>query len=154
MSGQVINILLIVGVLGGGILLLINRCEWLKWCDDSLPDLSDISQIIQDSIAGIVSPENQKKLAEAIGAGALTPAQFNSLPTIGNTKDSNYRSVSINTNPNAQKNAAKAIQQQQNFSTNPKVKAGVADYLRATGYKPPAKSGLAISLHGRKMSYN
>lgn len=153
MSAQAVNIILILGALGFTAIALINRCEWFKWCDD-LPDgLEDIENIIKDTVNGVWNQADQNKLAKAIGEGKLTAKQFNSLPTVATQKNSsNIRSTRINTNPNAQKNAAAKIKQQQDFSPGSKTALDAAAYLNATGYKPPAKSTLAMSLFGRRMS--
>lgn len=144
MSSQVVNVVLILGVITIGGLALINRCEWFKWCDDSVPDsLEDF----QDLLGGLFqggkpnSQADNQRIADAISKGTITPEQYNQLPTIGKNQTSIYRStLNTSNNPNAKKNAAKVIASGQLHPDDPQWT------------KLRAKSGLALSLLGRKMS--
>lgn len=151
MSNAAANVVLVLGVVVIGGLALVNRCEWFKWCDDSIPDsLEDFEDLLGGLFQG-GKPNSQadnQRIADAISKGTITPEQYNKLPTIGNTQTSVYRST-LNTtnNPNAKKNASKVIASGQLHPNDPQW-AAARKAIQST------KSGLAISLFGRKMSYN
>ena len=137
----------VVAALVVGGVVFINRCEWLKWCDPLPAGLSDIETIIKNTFKGSSgnnTPAQQKQLAEAIGSGSLTPEQHNKLPTIGNTKDSNYRTTRI-TGKASDPAAVKVIQSGQLHPEDPiwaKYRANIKE----------SQSNLALSLYGHKMS--
>lgn len=163
MSSSTVNALLIIGVLGVGVAAFVNRCEWLKWCDPLPDSLANIETLIKNTFKGTVGNTQQgmQQLADAIEGGKLTQDQFNSLPTIGNTQDSNYRSVRQSAPGTAGKNPpvnspassyikpANTSANKNSFCSDPKNKA---NYKNICGFYASRQPSTAISLLGLRMS--
>lgn len=161
MSSSTVNAILIVGVLGFSVVAFMNRCTWFKWCDED--PLKDIQNLIQNTFKGTPgnSQKDMQRLADAIGGGKLTQDQFNSLPTIGNTQDSNYRSVrqsapgTAGKNPPVNSPSSSYIKpnntaaNKNDFCSDPKNKA---NYKNICGFYASPRSLLAMSLLGQRMS--
>jgi hypothetical protein len=95
------------GVLVGGVILWIN---WKKYCPD---------------ILGVENCTGDNPIADI----------YNQLPTIAdNPTTSNYRSTRINTNPNAQANAAAKLAAQRDFSPGSANTKAAQTQLRSMGY--------------------
>lgn len=93
----------------------------------------DLIMIAVIGIGGYFAYTHWEDIKKWLQGNAPNPdaAAFNSLPTIGNARSNLYRSVSIDTNPNARANAAARIKQQSDFS-NPTTAKDTQAYLNAT----------------------